>query len=263
MRGTRSDTGDKFFSPAQINGVAWGCASVAADIAIRCWPYAGERLVGQRDARFSRRNRSVNRLGDPHALALAVRRLAGSCALLSLGFLFGRASPSSGLMAALAPCPGWPAMAAVVAGAGGEGVTGASVAIDAGDAAGTTCQRASSSDRIVGLGGTSSSIATGTSGSVGFSLAAATGCGGGSTRVAGRVVGLGPAVSAVTVGPNESAVTAREAPTANNNANASHMMVCFIVASRSQSHKKSAVSPCLGSTAPDSFKINSGRLEAD
>jgi hypothetical protein len=115
-------------------------------------------------------------------------------------------------------------MVAVVAGASGKGATGASAAGGAGDAAGTTCQRASSSDPIVGLGGTSSSIATGTSGSAGFALAAATGCGV-STGVTGLVV------SAVAVGPNESAVTAREAPIANNNANASHMTVCFMVAS--------------------------------
>jgi hypothetical protein len=233
--------------------------SVPADIAIRRWPYAGERLVGQRDVSFNCRNRSENRLDDPHALPLAVRRLPGIWALLSRGLLVGRPSLSSGLMAALAPCADWPAKVAVVAGAGGEGATGASAARGAGDAAGTTCQRASSSELIVGLGGTSSSIATGTSGSAGFALAAATGCGG-STRVAGA----GAVVSAVTVGPNESAVTAREAPTANNNANASHMMVCFIVASPEANRiKKSAVSPCPGSTAPDSFKINSGRLEAD
>ena len=45
-------------------------------------------------------------------------------------------------------------------------------------------------------GGTSSSIATGTSGSAGFALAATTGCGA-STKVAG------PVVSAVAAGPNE------------------------------------------------------------
>ena len=115
-------------------------------------------------------------------------------------------------------------MVAVVAGASGKGATGASAARVAGDAAGTTYQRASSSDPIVDLGGTSSSIATGTSGSAGFALAATTGCGV-VTRVAGTVV------SAVAAGPNESAVIERVTPVANNNANASHMTVCFIVAS--------------------------------
>ena len=115
-------------------------------------------------------------------------------------------------------------MVAVVAGASGKGATGASAARGAGDAPGATNQRASASDPIAGLGGTSSSIATGTSGSAGFVLAATTGCGT-STRVAGGVV------SAVAVGPNESAVIERVTPIANNNANASHMMVCFIAAS--------------------------------
>ena len=115
-------------------------------------------------------------------------------------------------------------MVAVVAGAGGKGATGASAARVAGDAPGSTYQRASASDPIVGLGGTSSSIATGTSGSAGFALAATTGCGT-STGVAGAVV------SVVAAGPNESAMTERVAPIANNNANASHMTVCFIAAS--------------------------------
>ena len=114
-------------------------------------------------------------------------------------------------------------MVAVVAGAGGKGATGASAARVAGDAPGSTYQRASASDPIVGLGGTSSSIATGTSGSAGFALAATTGCGA-SARVAGGVV------SAVAVGPNESAVIERVMPIANNTANASHMTVCFIAA---------------------------------
>jgi hypothetical protein len=35
----------------------------------------------------------------------------------------------------------------------------------------------------------------------------------------------------VAAGPNESAVIERVAPIANNNANASHMTVCFIAAS--------------------------------
>ena len=148
--------------------------------------------------------------------------MPGSCALLSLGFLVGRASPSSGLMPALDSCLGWPAM--VVAGASGEGVSRASAARGAGGAPGATNQRASASDPIADLGCTSSSIATGTSGSAGFTFAAATGCGA-STR------GAGPVVSAVAVGPNESAMTERVAPIANNNANASHMTLCFIAAS--------------------------------
>jgi len=148
-------------------------------------------------------------------------------------------------------------MVAVVAGASGAGAAGASVAGGAGDAAGTTCHRASSSGPIVRLGGTSSSIATGTSGSAGFSLAATTG-GGGSTRVTGLVV------SAVAVGPNESAVNERVTPIANNNANVSQMTVCFIVASPTPIEQKNRPYPAgPGSTAPDSFKINLGRLEAD
>jgi hypothetical protein len=115
-------------------------------------------------------------------------------------------------------------MVAVVAGASGKGASSASAARVGGGAPGATNQRASASDPIVGLGGTSSSIATGTSGSAGFALAATTGCGA-STRVAG------PVVPAVAAGPNESAVIERVAPIANNNANASHMTVCFIAAS--------------------------------
>ena len=130
-------------------------------------------------------------------------------------------------------------MVAVVAGASGKGATGASAARVAGDAPGSTNQRASASDPIVGFGGTSSSIATGTSGSAGFAFAATTGCGA-STKVAG------PVVSAVADGPYESAVIERVMPIANNNANASHMMVCFIAASPIQSNKKSAVSPKSG-----------------
>ena len=82
----------------------------------------------------------------------------------------------------------------------------------------------SNSRFAAGLGGTSSSITTGTSGSAGFALAATTGCGA-STKVAG------PVVSAVAAGPNESAMIERVTPIANNNANASHMTVCFIAAS--------------------------------
>jgi hypothetical protein len=223
----RVPTSMKVFSSAQAG------VSEPTTIAIRCWSYAADRFVGQRDPRFNRRNRSENRPGDPHALALAVRRLPGSCALLSLGFLIGRASPSGGLMPALESRPGWPAMAAVVAGASGKGATGVSVARVAGDAPGSTYQRASASDLILDLGGASSSIATGTSGSAGFALAATTGSGvssrvagcGASTRVAG------PVISVVAVGPYESAVIERVTPSANNNANASHMMVCFIAAS--------------------------------
>src|SRR4051812_33931014 len=84
--------------------------------------YTADRLVVQRGARFNRCIRSAKRPGaDPHARALAVpfERLPGSCALLSLGCLVGRASPSSGLMPALESCQGWPAV--VVAGVGGQG----------------------------------------------------------------------------------------------------------------------------------------------
>jgi hypothetical protein len=208
----------------------------------------------------------VNRLGDPHVLALAVRRLAGSCALLSLGFLVGRASASGGLMAALASCPGWTAKVVVVAGASGKGVSSASAARVADGVPGTTNQRASASDPTAGLGvaglgvaaglgGTSSSIATGTSGSGGFALAATTGCGA-STRVAG------PVVSAVAAGQNASAVTERIAAIANNKAKTSHMMVCFIAASPRPIEQK--IRRILNSgTALGSFKINSGWLEAD
>lgn len=210
----------------------------ANGVGMRGFSYAADRFVGQRDPIFNRRNRSENRLCDPHVLALAVRRLPGSCALLSLGFLIGRASACSGLMPALDSCAEWPAMAAVVAGASGTGAcggaTGASAARGAGDAAGSTYQRASASDAIVGLGGTSSSIATGTSGSPRFALGATTGCGvsirvavccGVSTKVAD------PVVPAVADGPYESAMIERVTPVANNNANTSHMTVCFIAAS--------------------------------
>jgi hypothetical protein len=117
----------------------------------------------------------------------------------------------------------------VVAGASGKGVSSASAARVADGVPGATNQRASASDPTVGLGvaglgGTSSSIATGTSGSAGFAFAATTGCGA-STR------GVGPVVSAVAAGQNESAVTERIAAIANYNANASHMTVCFIAAS--------------------------------
>ena len=223
-RTARVPTSMKAFSSTQTNGVGKVSVGVTHQYRDSCWYYAAERLVEQRDARFNRRNRSENRLGDPHALALAVRRLPGSCALLSLGFRVGRASPSSGLMPALESCPGRPAMVAVVAGASGKGVSSASAAGVAGDAPGSTNQRASASDPIVGFGGTSSSIATGTSGSAGFALAATTVCGA-STEVAG------PVVPAVAAGPNESAVIERVTPIANNNANASHMTVCFIAAS--------------------------------
>ena len=94
----------------------------------------------------------------------------------------------------------------------------------AGGVPGATNQRESASGLTADFGGTSSSITTGTSGAAGFALAATTGCGA-STKVAGAVV------SAVAAGPNESAVIERVAPIANNNANASHMTVCFIAAS--------------------------------
>ena len=174
-------------------------------------------------------------------------------ALLSLGFLVGRASPSSGLMPALESCRGWPAMVAVVAGAGGKGATGASAARVAGDAPGSTNQRASASDPIVGFGGTSSSIATGTSGSAGFALAATTGCGA-STGVAG------PVVSAVAAGPNESAVIERVMPIANSQPHDGLLHCRFPEANRI---KNRPYPPSPGSTALNSFKINSGWLEAD
>lgn len=107
----------------------------------------------------------------------------------------------------------------VLAGASGRGVSSVSAA---GGAPGATNQRASASGLAADFGGTSSSSTTGTNGSAGFALAATTGCGA-STKVAGA------AVSAVAVGPNESAMTDRVAPIANTNANASHMTVCFIV----------------------------------
>ena len=127
-------------------------------------------------------------------------------------------------MPALESCPGWPAKVVVVAGASGDGASSASAARAAGGVPGTTNQRASASFPTAGLGGTSSSIATGTSGSAGFARAATAGCGA-STTVAGAVV------SAVAAGQNVSAVTERIAPIANNNANASHMTLCFIAAS--------------------------------
>jgi len=123
-------------------------------------------------------------------------------------------------------------MVAVVAVASGKGATAASAARVAVDAPGSTYQRASASDLMLDLGGASSSMATGTSGSAGFVCAATTGRGvstatgcGGCIRVAGAVV------SAVAVGPNESAVIERVTPIANNDANPSHMTVCFIDAS--------------------------------
>lgn len=98
-------------------------------------------------------------------------------------------------------------MAAVVAAASGKGATGASAVRAAVDAPDSTYQRASASDLMLDLGGASSSMATGTSGSGGFASAAATGRGvsmttgrgdsartgwGGCTRVADAVV---PAVA--------------------------------------------------------------------
>jgi hypothetical protein len=135
-------------------------------------------------------------------------------------------------MLALESCPVRPATVAVVAGAGGKGVAGASATRVAGDVLGSTYQRASASDPMADLGGTSSSIATGTSGSAGFAFATTTGCGA-SAKVAGPVVSAvaaGPN-SAVAAGPKESAMIERLTPIANNNANASHTRVCFIVAS--------------------------------
>jgi hypothetical protein len=147
-------------------------------------------------------------------------------------------------------------MAMVLAGASGNGVSSVSAA---GGAPGATNQRAATSDPAVALGGTSSSIATGTSGSAGFTLAATTGCG---ASIWGAGWGAGAVASVVAVGPYESAVNERVTPTANNNANASQMTVCFIAASPKPTEQKSAV-PLKSGTAPDSFKINLGWLEAD
>jgi len=140
----------------------------------------------------------------------------------------------------------------VLAGASGTGVSSASAA---GGAPGATNQRASASGLTADFGGTSSSITTGTSGAAGFALAATTGCGA-STKVAGAVG------SAVAAGPNESAMTERVAPIANNNANASHMTVCFIAASPEAIEQKLRRIPQVRDGV-GSFKINLGRLEAD
>jgi hypothetical protein len=145
----------------------------------------------------------------------------------------------------------------VVAGARGKGVSSASAA---GGAPGATNQRASASELTADFGGTSSSITTGTSGTAGFALAATTGCGA-STRVAGAVVSA-VAVGAVAAGPNESAMTERVAPIANNNANASHMTVCFIAASPRPIEQKIRRIPQVRAGV-GSFKINLGWLEAD
>jgi hypothetical protein len=134
------------------------------------------------------------------------------------------------------------------AGASGRGVSSVSAA---GGAPGATNQRESTtSDAAAGLGGTSSSIATGTSGSASFTLAATKGCGASNS-------GAGAVVSAVAAGPNESAVNERVTPIANSNANASQMTVCFIAASPKPTEQKSAVSLKPG-TALCSFKINLG-----
>ena len=172
--------------------------------------YAAERLVEQRDPIFNRRNRSENRPCDPHDLVLAVCRLPGSCAWLSLDFLVGRASPPGGLMPALESCAGWPAMVAVVAVASGKGAIGASAVRGACDAPDSTYQRESASGLMLDLGGASSSMATGTSGSAGFASAATTGRGVSMTtgRVVSATAGCGvstrvadPVVCAVADGP--------------------------------------------------------------
>jgi hypothetical protein len=152
--------------------------------------------------------------------------------LLFWGLLAGRASAASGgLASALASGAGLPAMATVVAGANRKGVISALAVRGEGDVPASTNQRVGASaltagpaaggGPAAGLGGTSSSIATGTSGSAGCTLAAKTGCGA-SAWIAGAVV------SAVAAGPNESAVNDSVTPIANNNANASHTTVCFI-----------------------------------
>ncbi len=153
-------------------------------------------------------------------------------------------------------------MATVVAGANKTGAISALAVRGDGDVPASTNQRAGVSALTAGvaagLGGTSSSITTGTSGSAAFTLAAKTGCG-----VSIWVVGAGVVVSAVAAGPNESAVNDSVTPVANNNASASHMTVCFIAASPKQSNKKIGRIPEPGIAAHHSFKINSGRLEAD
>jgi hypothetical protein len=187
--------------------------------------------------------------------------LPGICAWLSLGFLAGRVSASgglisggglfsAGLISALESCPGGPAM--VFAGASGRGVSSVSAA---GGAPGATNQRASASGLAADFCDASSSMATGTSGVTGVALATTTGCAA-STGFAGAVV------SAVAVGPNESAVNERVTPVANSNVNASQMTVCFIAASPKPIKQKSAA-PLKSGTARGSFKINLGWLEAD
>jgi hypothetical protein len=151
-----------------------------------CCSHAADRLVVQRDPIFNRRNRSEKRLCDPHVLALAVRRLAGSWALLSLGFLAGRASLSGDLTPALESCATWPAVVAAIAGASGKGAAGGSAVRGGGDTLGSTYQRASASGLMLDLGGASSSMATGTSGSAG--LAAAATMGRGASTTTGRGV---------------------------------------------------------------------------
>lgn len=233
MSGARYDTSKKkVFCRSEVQG-GLACHKPLA--------YAAERRVEQRCVRFNCRNRSVHRLDDPQARVLAVRRLPGICAWLSLGFLAGRASASgglisadlisAGLISARESCPAGPAM--VFAGASGKGVSSASAA---GGAPGATNQRASASGLTADFCGTSSSMATGTSGVAIAALATTTGCEA-STCVAGAVV------SAVAVGPNESAVNERVTPSANNNANASTMTDCFIAASPGQFNKKRPHSP--------------------
>lgn len=199
--------------------------------------------------------RSAKRLDvDPHALALAVpfKRLPGSSAPLPLGCLVGRASPSGGLMPALESCQGWPAMVVVVACGEGSVVPAARVADDA---PGSTIQRASAWDPMAGLGGTSSSGATGTSGGAGVTFAVTTGCGF-PTAVAGSLV------STVATG-RDGPVIERVTPIANNNTNATNIMFCFMAASPRIEQKGRPCPPSRGSTTLHSFKINSGWLEAD
>jgi hypothetical protein len=128
-------------------------------------------------------------------------------------------------MSALASGAGLPAMATVVAGANRKGAISASAVRGDGDVPASTNQRVGASALTVGFvagrGGTSSSITTGTSGSDGFELAETTGFG---ASIRGAVA----VVSAVAVGPNESAVNDSVTPIANNSANASHTTVCFI-----------------------------------
>jgi hypothetical protein len=79
-------------------------------------------------------------------------------------------------------------MVEVVAVASSKGAAGGPASRVAGDALDSTYQRASASDLMLDLGGASSSMATGTSGSAGFASAATTGRG--VSMTAGRGVSV-------------------------------------------------------------------------